>query len=119
MTMTTQKGRPRSTHFAAAKIAADMYKIDVRTGKVFNANGEEIGDNTYEPRVSIRLKDKKYNVRVNKLVAYKLHGPEAFRNGVSVVHKNGNKWDNRGLNLRLEYTREAMKNYRRLLRGRA
>jgi hypothetical protein len=110
-------GRPRSTHFRATQLAAKKYYINPRTGKAYNGDGQEIGGHTYEPRITVHLEDgRKYNVRLNKAVAYVVHGPEALRRGVSVKHKDGNKFNNRASNLTLQYSREAAKALRRRIR---
>jgi hypothetical protein len=111
----TKVGHPRTTAFKAAQIASRKYYIDPKVGRVYNKFGEEVGGNTYEPRVTVHLEDRKYGIRVNKLVAFVTNGPEALRRGVSVRHKNGNIEDNRGSNLKLVYNRQAMRNYRRLM----
>lgn len=118
MTNTTNitTGRPRSTHFQAVQQAVKNYRVNTKTGLVFNKHGVQVGGYTYEPRLTIHLEDRKYNARINKIVAYVKYGPEALRKGVSVVHKNGNKFDNRGSNLELKYNRSARKAYNRLLR---
>ena len=113
-------GRPRSTHFRAVQTLAKKYRIDPRTGKVFNRDGEEIGGSTYEPRVTVHLEDgTKYNARTHKAVAYVRFGPEALRRGVSVRHKDGDITNNKASNLTLEYNREAAKALRRRLREQA
>ena len=109
-------GRPRSTGFTAAQIVLRNYRVDPKTGRIYNRNGVEVGSSTYEPRVTVHLENgKKYNPRVNKIVALVRFGPEAFRRGVSVIHKNGNKFDNRQSNLSLRYNRAAQRAYNRLL----
>ena len=110
---TYMNGRPRSTHFRAIQQLAKNYYIDPHSGCVFNKDGQEIGGFTYEPRVTVHLEGKKYNARVHKAVAYVHFGPEALRRGVSVRHKNGDIFDNRASNLRLDYNREAAKALRR------
>ena len=108
-------GRPRSTHFQGVQKATRIYRIDARNGRVYNADGQEVGGRTYEPRVTIHLENgKKYNVRVNKLIGFIKFGPEALRRGVSVVHKDGNKFNNRASNLELRYSREAARRAARL-----
>ena len=107
MKNTYMNGRPKSTHFRAVQTAVKKYRIDPRTGKVYNSEGLEIGGTTYEPRVTVHLDGKKYNARVNKLVAFVTTGPEALRRGVSVRHKDGNKFNNSGRNLYLHYNREG------------
>jgi hypothetical protein len=114
MTQTTyMNGRPRSTHFQAVQTAVKKYRINPRTGRIYNSQGQEIGGTTYEPRVTVHLEGKKYNARLNKVVAFVSYGPEALRRGVSVRHKNGDKFDNRATNLQLVYNREAAKALRR------
>lgn len=113
---TYMKGRPRSTHFKAVQAAVKNYRIEPRTGKIYNRNGEEIGSDTYEPRVTIHLDGKKFGARVNKVIGFVVYGPEALRRGVSVRHKNGSKFDNRSSNLQLVYNPEAAKALRRRLR---
>jgi hypothetical protein len=113
-------GRPKSTHFRAVQTAVKKFRIDPRTGRVFNRDGIEIGSSNYcEPRVTVHLDGKKYNARVNKLVAFVTQGPEALRRGVSVRHKDGDIFNNRASNLTLSYNREAAKALRRRLRERA
>jgi hypothetical protein len=114
-TTQTRTGRPRSTHYQAVQIAVKNYHVNPKTGRIYNRNGEQIGGTTYEPRVTVHLEGKKYNARVNKIVGFVVFGPEALRRGVSVIHKNGDKFDNRGTNLRLVYSRAAARAYRRLL----
>jgi hypothetical protein len=98
-------------------LAAQKYFINPRTGKAYNSDGRVIGGNTYEPRITVHLEDgRKYNVRLNKAVAYVVHGPEALRRGVSVKHKDGNKFNNRSTNLQLVYSKEAAKALRRRIR---
>ena len=109
-------GRPRSTHFRAVQILAKKYRIDPRTGLVYNKDGQIVGGTTYEPKVTVYLEGKKYNARIHKAVAYVGYGPEALRRGVSVRHLNGDKFDNRIVNLKLQYNREAAKALRRRLR---
>lgn len=109
-----RKGRPRSTHYQAVQIAVQKYRIDPKTGYIFNSDGERVGGNTYEPRVTIHLEGKKYNARVNKIIGFLAFGSEALRRGVSVRHKNGNKFDNRKSNLTLVYSPAAERAYRRL-----
>lgn len=116
-TTTTRKGRPRSTHFQAVQATIRNYKVNARTGKVYNRNGVEVGGRTYEPRVTIHLDGKKYNARVNKIVGFVKFGVEALRKGVSVIHLNGNKFDNRASNLKLVYSPAAKKAYARLQRS--
>ena len=116
-TTQTRKGRPRSTHFQAVQNAVRNYTINPRTGKVYNRLGVEVGGRTYEPRMTIHLDGKKYNARINKVVGFVKFGPEALRKGVSVVHKNGNKYDNRASNLKLVYSPAAQKAYDRLQRS--
>lgn len=111
----TRTGRPRSTAFAATQKVVRNYRVDPKTGRIYNRNGVEVGGATYEPRVTVHLAGKKYNPRVNKIVGYVKFGPEALRRGVSVIHKNGNKFDNRASNLELRYNRAAERAYRRLL----
>lgn len=109
-------GRPRSTHFQAVQTAVKKYRIDPRTGRIYNRDGQEIGGSTYEPRVTVHLENKKYNARLSKVIGFVVYGPEALRRGVSVRHNDGNKFNNRQTNLRLEYNREAAKALRRRLR---
>lgn len=109
-------GRPRSTHFRAAQLAAKKYTVNAKTGKVYNAAGEEIGSGTAEPRVTIHLSGKKYGTRLNKLIGLVGFGPEALRKGVSVRHKDGNLWNNKLSNLELVYSTEAARTLRRRLR---
>jgi len=113
-TLTQRSGRPRSTHFAAVQKIIRNYHVDPKTGRIYNRNGEEVGGATYEPRVTVHLEGKKFNARVNKVVGYVKFGPEALRRGVSVIHKDGNKFNNRASNLQLRYNREAERAYRRL-----
>jgi hypothetical protein len=110
---TYMNGRPRSTHFRAVQKVVKNCRINPRTGRIYNRDGQEIGGTTYEPRVTVHLEGKKYNARLNKVVAFVSYGPEALRRGVSVRHKNGNKFDNRSTNLQLVYNREAAKALRR------
>ena len=114
-----RNGRPKSTHFRAVQTAVKKYRIDPRTGRVFNREGQEIGGTTYEPRVTVHLDGKKYNARVNKLVAFVTAGPEALRRGVSVRHKDGDIYNNAASNLTLVYNREAAKALRRRLKEQA
>lgn len=116
-TTLVRTGRPRSTHAQAVQTAIKRYRINAKTGLVYNAEGREIGERTYEPRVTIHLDGKKYNARVNKIVGFIKYGPEALRKGVSVIHKNGNKFDNRASNLELRYSRAARRAYNRLING--
>jgi hypothetical protein len=106
-------GRPRSTHFRAVQKVVKNCRINPRTGRIYNRDGQEIGGTTYEPRVTVHLEGKKYNARINKVVGFVAYGPEALRRGVSVRHKNGRKDDNRATNLTLVYNREAAKALRR------
>jgi hypothetical protein len=106
-------GRPRSVHFQAVQTAVKKFRINPRTGRIYNNQGQEIGGSTYEPRVTVHLGTKKYNARVNKIVGFVTYGPEALRRGVSVRHKIGRKEDNRATNLQLVYNREAAKALRR------
>jgi len=113
---TYMRGRPRSTHFQAVQTAVKKYRIDPKTGRIYNRNGQEIGGTTYEPRVTVHLEGKKYNARVNKVIGFVKFGPEALRRGVQVRHKNGDPFDNRAANLTLTYNSEAAKVLRRRLR---
>lgn len=113
-TVTYMNGRPRSVHAQATQLAAKRYTVNVENGLVYNQGGQEIGNYTYEPRVSVRLEgNRQYGVRINKLVGFVQFGPEALRKGVSVRHKDGDKFNNRGSNLVLSYNREAAKALRR------
>ena len=117
--MTTQTpiahtGRPRSTHFQAVQETIRIYRVDARRGRILNADGQEIGGRTYEPRVTIHLDGKKYNARVNKIIGFVKFGPDALRRGVSVRHKDGNKFNNRASNLELRYSRSARRAAARL-----
>ena len=110
----TLSGTPRTTAYKASLAIAEQYFIDVTTGKVYNDWGTEVGSKTYEPRVSVRFDGKKYGVRTAKLVGLFTFGPEALRNGVSVRHKDGNKFNNQASNLVLEYNSHARRTYARL-----
>ena len=116
--ITYMNGRPRSTHFQAVQTAVKKYRIDPRTGRIYNREGQEIGGSTYEPRVTVHLenKNKKYGARLSKVIGFVVYGPEALRRGVSVRHNDGNKFNNRQTNLSLEYSKEAAKALRRRLR---
>lgn len=107
-------GRPRSTHAQAVQQTIRNYYVNAKTGRIYNSEGIEVGGRTYEPRVTIHLEGKKYNARINKVVGFIKFGPEALRKGVSVIHKNGNKFDNRASNLELRYSPAARKAYNRL-----
>jgi hypothetical protein len=112
----TRTGRPRSVHFQAVQKAIRIYRVDARRGLIFNSEGRQIGGNTYEPRVTIHLDGKKkFNARVNKIVGFVKFGPEALRRGVSVIHKDGNKFNNRASNLELRYNAAARKAVARLV----
>ena len=110
---TYMNGRPRSQHFRAIQKLAKTSHIDPRTGKVYNKDGQEIGQTTYEPRVTVHLGKTKYGIRTHKAVAYVKYGPEALRRGVSVRHKDGDVNNNKASNLVLVYNREAAKALRR------
>jgi hypothetical protein len=116
---TYMNGRPRSNHFRAVQTLARNYRIDPRTGKVFNSDGVEVGSSVYEPRISVRFAGKKYGLRTHKAVAFVKFGPEALRRGVSVRHKDGDITNNKGSNLTLVYNREAAKALRRRLKEQA
>lgn len=113
-TQTVRTGRPRSTHAQAVQQTLRQYYVNSKTGRIYNTAGTEVGGRTYEPRVTIHLEGKKYNARVNKIVGFVKFGPEALRKGVSVIHKNGDKYDNRASNLELRYSRAAQRAYDRL-----
>ena len=102
--------------FAAAQKIIRNYKVNIKTGRIYNRDGQEVGGCTYEPRMTVHLEGKKYNARINKVVGFVKFGPEALRRGVSVIHKNGDKYDNRGSNLELVYNRAAQRAYNRLQR---
>ncbi len=113
-TQFVRTGRPRSTHAQAVQQTLRNYYVNSKTGRVYNSEGNEVGGRTYEPRVTIHLEGKKYNARVNKIVGFIKFGPEALRRGVSVIHKNGDKFDNRASNLELVYNAAAKRAYDRL-----
>lgn len=113
-TQIVRTGRPRSTHAQAVQQTLRNYYVNSKTGRIYNAEGNEVGGRTYEPRVTIHLEGKKYNARVNKIVGFIKFGPEALRRGVSVIHKNGDKYDNRASNLELVYSAAAKRAYDRL-----
>jgi hypothetical protein len=98
---------PPTTLSLAVKRVLDKHRIDVRRGKIYNLQGTKpIGSDTYEPRVSVRVNGKKYNARVSKIIGYVMFGAAALKNPVR--HKNGDKYDNRGTNLKLTRTSRAL-----------
>jgi len=118
-TLKTVYGRPRTSAYKAAVAAANQYYTDIETGTVYNDWGDPVGSTTEEPRITIHLEDRKYGLRIAKLVGLLTFGPEALRIGVSVRHKDGNKLNNAASNLELQYNQHARRTYARLRQKRA
>ena len=112
-------GRPRTTVSKGVRELTKNYAVEVATGRVFNRHGVEVGSCTEEPRVTIHLTDKngrriKYGIRTHKVVAFCVFGVEALRLGVSVRHRDKDRYNNSGSNLYLHYNKTAQRNYNRL-----
>jgi len=95
----------QTTNAIAVRESARRYSVNTRNGSVYNANGERIGSDTYEPRISVRIQTpngpKKYSLRTAKLIGYVAFGSEAIQPNVEVRHKDGNKYNNAARNLML------------------
>ncbi len=81
------------------------YRVDLKSGNIYNHLNQQIGSNTYEPRASVRLNTrtgrKKYNTRISRVIGYVKFGPAALAKGSQIRHIDGDKSNNSGDNLTL------------------
>lgn len=98
--------RTQTTNTIAVREIARRYRVNLRSGYIYNQDGQIIGSNTYEPRISIRIQTpdgekKKYGVRVSKVLGFTKYGIAALKQNAEIRHRDGNKFNNAGSNLML------------------
>jgi len=95
--------KSQTTNKITARKVAQNYRVDLKKGLIYNANGHPVGSNTYEPRISVRVDTpsgpKKYGIRVSKVLGLVKFGENALNPNFEVRHKDGNKFNNAGNNL--------------------